>query len=120
MRSAAGAKMREGLQPNGRDGKGGTGRSPKSPAAHRADTPRPFRDFQTGNANMRTMESESSVLLRAIQGAGREMLHESRHCARFGLQAHVGQPLPGWMLGYFNAAARAPAKVAAFWFGCWP
>ena len=29
-RSAAGAKVREGLTPNGRDGKDGTGRSPKA------------------------------------------------------------------------------------------
>ncbi|MGA3985506.1 hypothetical protein ACI2TK_04645 [Ralstonia nicotianae] len=54
---------------------------------------------------MRSLESELSVLLRAIQGAGRELMHESRHCACFGLQAHVGLTLPGWMLGYFNAAA---------------
>ena len=38
-RSAAGAKPREGLQPNGRDGEDGTGRSPKSPVAHGADPP---------------------------------------------------------------------------------
>ncbi|BBP05131.1 hypothetical protein SFPGR_25530 [Sulfuriferula plumbiphila] len=29
-RSVIGAKVREGLKPNGRDGKGGTGRSPKA------------------------------------------------------------------------------------------
>lgn len=29
-RSATGAEVREGLKPNGRDGKGGTGRSPKA------------------------------------------------------------------------------------------
>ncbi len=32
----------KGLKPNGRDGEVGAGRSPQSPAAHRADTPRPF------------------------------------------------------------------------------
>jgi hypothetical protein len=33
-------RRREGLKPNGRDGKDGTGRSPQSPTAHRADPPR--------------------------------------------------------------------------------
>lgn len=54
---------------------------------------------------MRPMESESSVLPRAIHEADHELLHESTHCVRFGLQAHVGRPLPGGMPGYFNAAA---------------
>lgn len=54
---------------------------------------------------MRPLESELSVLLRVIQGAGRELMHESTHCACFGLQAPVGQPLSVWMPGYFNAAA---------------
>ncbi|MFK8876678.1 MULTISPECIES: hypothetical protein [unclassified Enterobacter] len=30
------------MKPNGRDGKGGTGRSPQSPVAHRADTRKSF------------------------------------------------------------------------------
>ncbi|AGH83618.1 hypothetical protein A3768_2447 [Ralstonia solanacearum] len=39
------------MKPNGRDGKDGTGRSPQSPAAHRADTP---RSFQTSKQETRT------------------------------------------------------------------
>ena len=37
-RAAPQARRREGLKPNGRDGKDGTGRSPESPAALCADT----------------------------------------------------------------------------------
>ena len=42
QRAAPQARRREGLEPNGRDSKDGTGRRPESPAAHCADTPRPF------------------------------------------------------------------------------
>jgi hypothetical protein len=41
-RAAPQARRREGLEPDGRDGKGGAGRSPKSPAVQRTDTPGPF------------------------------------------------------------------------------
>ncbi|GAB3359270.1 hypothetical protein GCM10027395_03410 [Giesbergeria sinuosa] len=40
------ARRREGLEPNGRDGKDGTGRSPQSPAEHRADRPGPDNHYR--------------------------------------------------------------------------
>ena len=39
-RAAPQARRREGLEPNGRDDKDGTGRSPQSPAVQGTDTPR--------------------------------------------------------------------------------
>ncbi|MCT8875915.1 hypothetical protein [Shewanella xiamenensis] len=54
---------------------------------------------------MRLMESELSVLPRALQEAGRESLDDSAHCVRFDFQPHAGLHLPGRMLGSINAAA---------------
>ena len=62
-------------------------------------------DFQARNANMRLTESELSVLLRAIQAAGREPLDDSAHYARFDFQPYAGLQRPGGMFGRFNAAA---------------
>jgi hypothetical protein len=47
-------------------------------------------------------------------------LDDSVHYEHSGFLAHAGLQLPGGMPGRFNAAARATAKAAAFWFGCWP
>lgn len=54
---------------------------------------------------MRLTELELSVLLRAIQAAGREPLDDSAHYARFDSQPYAGLQRPGGMLGRFNAAA---------------
>lgn len=62
-------------------------------------------DFQARNANVRLMESELSVLLRAIQAAGRKPLDDSAHYARFGFLAHAGLQLPGGMPDRVNTAA---------------
>ena len=45
QRAAPRARRRERIKPHGRDSARSTGRSPKSPAALRADTPRPFYIF---------------------------------------------------------------------------
>lgn len=53
---------------------------------------------------MRLMESELSVLPRALQAAGREPLDDSAHYARFDFLAHAGLQLPGGMPGRINTA----------------
>ncbi|MEW6291762.1 MAG: hypothetical protein AB1544_00455 [Pseudomonadota bacterium] len=54
---------------------------------------------------MRLMESELSVLPRALQAAGRKPLDDSAHYARFGFLAHAGLQLPGGMSSRINTTA---------------
>lgn len=105
-RSANGAKLREGLEPNGRDGKDGTGRSPQSPAALRADTPRPFHILKK-KAKTSPCPSSSGTKPRPtfLPSRRSRLLGDPAYYARFGFEAHAGLHLPGVPPGLFMALA---------------
>ncbi|EQB8041404.1 hypothetical protein [Aeromonas hydrophila] len=95
--------MREGLKPNGRDGKDGTGRSPKARRCI-APTRQAVRDFQERTKNMRLLKPALSKH-RAMQAMSYELLDDSAHYVRFDFQPHAGLQLLGGMLGCLNVAA---------------